>query len=270
MADEATVASCDIDATLLVPQGDTAEEPPIPNVLAGAQGAEFNAGATRTDNSAGASPGEPVQPWSYRRLSGGDCLVTEIAKTPEMSANCDALAKLEAGAPECADGEVVLTLLYRAKSGTTEWVNINAGQCIGPSELATAAESAWSTLKLTPTPANVHPPNGWTIVHFDTIVHTTQEPQQLESELLGIPVEIRATPDEYAWGFGDGSTVTTTDPGQPYPDHTLVHQYTALKTYTITLTTTWSGQFRITGAGSWTTIEGTATTTDSADPLGQY
>lgn len=216
-----------------------------------------NAGATPSGDS----------PWDYRRFSVGDCLSVEVTKTPEMTAACAALAALEAETPECTEDETFLDPLYRAASGTTDWENLNPGQCIGPADLTAAATTAWTQLTVNPTPANVQPPNGWTIVHFDTIVHTTDQPQNLTTELLGIPVEIRATPAEYTWDFGDGETLTTTDPGKPHPDQTLVHQYTALETYEITLTTTWTGQFRIAGTSAWTNIDGTATTTDTTDPL---
>ena len=38
----------------------------------------------------------------------------------------------------------------------------------------------------------------------------------------------------------------------------------------VTLSTTWKGQFRITGTPTWTDVTGTATTTTTADPIQVY
>ncbi len=65
--------------------------------------------------------------------------------------------------------------------------------------------------------------------------------------------------------------MTTTDPGAAYPHHTVAHIYEKpADRVEITLTTTWSGQFRITGTPDWTDVSGTATTSSTADPLRVY
>ena len=61
--------------------------------------------------------------------------------------------------------------------------------------------------------------------------------------------------------------LTTTSPGHAYPDHDVAHPYTRLGTYTITLTTTYTGRYRLAGDPDWTDVDGTATTTTSAPAI---
>jgi len=62
--------------------------------------------------------------------------------------------------------------------------------------------------------------------------------------------------------------VVTDHPGGPYDTTDAIHlPYPAPGTYTATLTTTWHGQFRITGTPTWTDIDGQLTTTDTTNPI---
>lgn len=144
--------------------------------------------------------------------------------------------------------------------------------CITPADLLAEAERAFATLPIAPSPVVVQPPDGWTVVNLPTITYTDAVEQTFDTALLGIPVQIRATPESFAWDYADGSApLVTTDPGAPYPDHTVHHTYAQpADAVTIGLTTTWSGQFRITGAPTWTDVPGTATTSSTAPPLQIY
>ncbi|RXR26366.1 hypothetical protein EQW78_01645 [Oerskovia turbata] len=141
--------------------------------------------------------------------------------------------------------------------------------CVTPADLTAEAERALATLDITPSPVSVQPPDGWTLVNIPTITHTTDDSQELATTLLGIPVTLRVEPDTFTWDYDDTTPpLVTTDPGAPYPDHTVHHTYTQpADQVTITLTTTWTARFRITGAPTWTAISGTATTTSTAAPL---
>ncbi|WP_051196974.1 PKD domain-containing protein [Jonesia quinghaiensis] len=108
------------------------------------------------------------------------------------------------------------------------------------------------------------------VIHLPVIGKTDPSPQILTTTILGIGVAIRATPIEYAWDFGDGTQpLVTTDPGRSYPDQTIEHPYTELGDFTISLTTTWEGEFSIDGGATWLPINGTTTTTttDTAAPI---
>ncbi|MFI2752596.1 PKD domain-containing protein, partial [Cellulomonas sp. P22] len=105
------------------------------------------------------------------------------------------------------------------------------------------------------------------------------QPQELTTTLLDFPITVRATPTQYTWDFGDGSTpLTTTDPGAPfpadghvdagrYPDGVIGYPYPHLGTFTITLTTTWAGQYQVAGTTTWLPVTGTATTTTTHTPV---
>ncbi|WP_251149797.1 hypothetical protein [Cellulosimicrobium sp. Marseille-Q4280] len=144
--------------------------------------------------------------------------------------------------------------------------------CITPADLLAEAEREFATLPIAPSSIVVQPPDGWTLVNVPTITYTDSAEQTFDATLLGIPVQIRATPESFAWDYADGSApLVTSDPGGPYPDHTVHHTYEQpVESLTIGLTTSWSGQFRIAGAPTWTDVPGTATTASAAEPLQVY
>lgn len=82
--------------------------------------------------------------------------------------------------------------------------------------------------------------------------------QDFTLDIRGFTVEITATAESFTWHTGDGTDLTTTDPGAPYPDQTVTHDYAA-GTYTASLTTTWSGTFRVDGSAD-VAVPGTTTT----------
>jgi hypothetical protein len=64
-----------------------------------------------------------------------------------------------------------------------------------------------------------------TLVNFATIFYTEAEPFTTTVRLLGQQVNIEATPAQFSWHFGDGSTRTTASPGAPYPSKELTYSY---------------------------------------------
>ncbi len=98
-----------------------------------------------------------------------------------------------------------------------------------------------------------------TLVNFATIFYT--EPQQFTRTvtLLGQSVDIEATPGEYTWHHGDGTTVTTSSPGAPYPSKEITHYYSdAHVTVAASVDVTYTARFRVSG-GSWQGIDETVT-----------
>ncbi|SDO34032.1 hypothetical protein SAMN05428965_3617 [Geodermatophilus sp. DSM 45219] len=77
-------------------------------------------------------------------------------------------------------------------------------------------------------------------------------------DIRGFTVDIVATASAFTWDTGDGTVLQTTDPGAPYPNHTVSHDYRS-GTYTASLTTTWSGTFSVNG-GATADVPGTTTT----------
>jgi len=220
----------------------------------------------------------------YYRAAQTTCAVFHGLDDPtsDLSGRCAEWERLVAENLECDENSYYLGALYRqtreiGADGTPgEWSEagdpVADQSCVTPADLADEAARALATLAITPPPIVVQPPNGWTLVNVPTITYTEPGEQVLDTTLLGIPVQIRATPESYTWDYGDGSgPVTTTDPGAAYPAHTVAHTYEQpADQVTIALTTTWTGQFRITGTPTWTDVAGTATTTSSTDPLRVY
>jgi len=60
--------------------------------------------------------------------------------------------------------------------------------------------------------------------------------------LIGEAIDVVLRPS-YIWSFGDGSFLTTTDPGGPYPNGKITHIYSQPGIYPVLLTTTWNGSF---------------------------
>jgi hypothetical protein len=119
--------------------------------------------------------------------------------------------------------------------------------------------SAFARLPLPASELVIQPPDGLTLVNFDTNFYTpSTEPITKRVRLLGRAVTIEATPSEYHWTFGDGSSLVTTDPGAPYPALTVTHNYLQKDTYAPALDTVYTGRFRV-GDGPGRTIPGTVT-----------
>jgi hypothetical protein len=102
-------------------------------------------------------------------------------------------------------------------------------------------------------------PPGDALVGLPVIFFTDGASTQTYSlDIRGFTVDIVATAEGFTWHTGDGTTLTTTDPGAPYPAHTITHDY-ASGTYTASLTTTWGGTFTVDGSAS-VDVPGTTTT----------
>ncbi|WP_233190949.1 hypothetical protein [Brachybacterium sp. UMB0905] len=115
--------------------------------------------------------------------------------------------------------------------------------------------------------AHAGPERGWLPVNMVNVLYTDADTQELETEVLGTPVRIRATPVEFHWDLGDGNTITTTNPGKPFPSERVSSEYRLEGWYDITLTTTFTGQFSVDG-GEWQDIEGSIEI--ESDPVELY
>jgi hypothetical protein len=118
--------------------------------------------------------------------------------------------------------------------------------------------SAFARLPLPVSKVQVQPPNGRTMVNFDTIYFTEREPMTRSVNLLGQTVELRIHPVQFTWHFEPGASATTTDPGAPYPDHSITHRYLRTGTYSPSVDTTYGADWRV-GGGAWQQVPGTVT-----------
>jgi hypothetical protein len=106
----------------------------------------------------------------------------------------------------------------------------------------------------------IQPPDGRTLVNFETnFLTTTTEPTSQTVRLLGLDVEIEATPVSYLWHFGDGTSQEGSDPGAEYPDLRITHIYeNAGVTMNPSVDVTYQGRYRVNG-GDWVPIPDTLT-----------
>ncbi|GAB2475576.1 hypothetical protein GCM10007967_33940 [Xylanimonas ulmi] len=222
------------------------------------------------------------------------------------SGPCGEDALYEFTLPPCPDGSYELAPLWVQRlrpDGTYGSAELVSGrQCVTVADLRAEARREFATLHV-PTPdLTLQTASPTLLINAWYPAHTTATPITRETTLLGVPVQVRAVPVEFVWDFDDpfsptGPTLTTTDPGRAWTpgdddvDHTwIAHAWTRLgdphtptgknaethraangakyrTNVTITLTTTWQGQYRILGAPTWTTIPDTLTTTS---PAGTY
>lgn len=170
----------------------------------------------------------------------------------------------------CTDGAGrpgVLHQLYvngtpegRACIGETE---ADAAGIVTPAQVLRAMQRLdWPESQLV-----IQPPDGLTLVNFATNFYTpSARPITRSVTLLGQRITIEATPAEYHWHFGDGRSLSTTEPGAPYPDLTVTHDYRRTGTYGPSLATTYSGRYRV-GGGPWQAVPGTVTVAGAEQTL---
>jgi hypothetical protein len=102
-------------------------------------------------------------------------------------------------------------------------------------------------------------PEDKTLVNFNTIFYTDAEPFTTNLQLLGRDVDVEATPTEFLWHHGDGTTAATSEPGAPYPAKDITHRYTdAHVTVNPRVDVTYTARFRVNG-GAWREIAETIT-----------
>lgn len=74
------------------------------------------------------------------------------------------------------------------------------------------------------------------------------------TEIFGVAVGVTLNPS-FHWDFGDGESMTTTQPGAPLPDKSISHIYRKSGRYIVTLQVSWLGTWS-TGAYTYPVIGG--------------
>ena len=178
----------------------------------------------------------------------------------------------ESGSPptallDCADDAVPPTWRRTRPAGGqwSAWERLSLGSC-GP-VLPVLTVEDFRSLPLPAPTLRLQPDGGWVLVNIDTIVMTDATTVPLRTTLAGFGVDVEAAPQLFTYDFGDGHSRRTTSPGRPYPGHDTSHAYEAPGTYTVTLTPTWSGRYRVDGDPTWREVTGTATTATTSAPF---
>ncbi len=104
-----------------------------------------------------------------------------------------------------------------------------------------------------------HQPPGDGLTGLPVVFHTDgPTTQTFTLDIRGFTVDIVATASAFTWHTGDGTDLTSTEPGAPYPDHSVEHDYRS-GTYTAGLTVTWTATFTVDGSAP-ADVPGTTTT----------
>jgi hypothetical protein len=232
-----------------------------------------------SDNTARAS-GETIRIELHGRLSveapdAGSSAADGAARVQFIS-ECSPVGGLEAvldclNTP-CPEGTVRGTLLDLTPDADGERPVIDrfsdgcfGGEDPGFLEVVVAAEFRDS---VSPSGVVVQPGTGRALVNLPLVAHAEPVTDTWSPTLLGAPVTIRATPTSYSWDFGDGAPPVVTDhAGAPYPDHAAEHTYLTTGDRTITLTTTYTGQYSLDSGATWLPVPGTATATSPPVPV---
>jgi hypothetical protein len=117
---------------------------------------------------------------------------------------------------------------------------------------------AFRTIDLPPSELQIQPPNGRTLVNFDTNFYTEQPAFDRTVRLLGRQVELHIWPSQFRWVFGDGAELPSTSAGAPYPDLLITHSYLQKGGVSPRVDTTYAARFRVDG-GPWRAVDGVVT-----------
>lgn len=147
------------------------------------------------------------------------------------------------------------------------WV-ADGRNCVDVTDLnpAPTPDEIFRYFKTLPLPAltTQQQPPGNGLVGLPVIFFTTSPTtRDFTVDIRGFTVAIAATATGFTWHTGDGATLTSTDPGAPYPHQTVTHAYRS-GTWTARLTTTWSATYTV-DAGPRLTVPGTTTTDGPPD-----
>lgn len=175
--------------------------------------------------------------------------------------------------PGCGDDAPVEPLWRRTRpSAATDdwsrWQMLSGWVC--PEDLLPPFPQAdFRRLTIAPLAAHRQPARDEVLVNKPLIVYADAEHRTFRTSLFTYGIDVDVYPVEYAWDFGDGETLTTTSPGNPYPSFDVAHTYREATSATVVLTTTWKGTYRVDEDpdGEWRDISGTATTTTTLDPF---
>ena len=224
--------------------------------------------------------GTTAQPARPRESSDGGTLRPEVRIVSRFAPTCSENTAINgdslctAALTSCPeDGDIAYWVWEQAvpagqQPDPSGWVRSTspAYVCKGPTDPAVSVTQAvagivqreFSSYDLTRGRVVVAP-QGKTLVGFRTRFWTEATEYTFVRSILGRQVEITATPEEYVFHFGDGTTERRTSAPRAGSDD-VVHAYTTAAQRQAHVEITWSGTYRVEG-GQELAVRGTATTT---------
>lgn len=238
-------------------------KPPVPDFYIESKTAETQTGYSCSTSAGGtncnSSRNACQAGTDYNINSNGDVLAAPSSRRTQDGSQDK--VTLEINRVDSADGSRELLGYDCRAPGTAApaagtGAGTNAPTADAPAPIViTVSLSDFADMPIKPLAAHAGPADGWLPVNMPNVLYTDTKAQELEVELLDTPVAIRATPISYDWDLGDGNTITTDNPGKPYPSEIVSSTYSTEGWYDITLTTTFTGQFAVDG-GPWQDIAG--------------
>lgn len=168
---------------------------------------------------------------------------------------------------ECGDEGGYLYHVYRITIATGHREYLGS-RCMIPAENEPSEQQVREAFRRTPVPKSelmIQPPDGRTLVNFETILRTEAEQFTRSMNLLGFEVDLEISPSEFRWVHGDGTDQTSSWPGRSYAtsipvssSRYITHSYTQKGTVEPRVNTIWTARYRVNG-GPWQPVNGTVT-----------
>ncbi|UDY22461.1 hypothetical protein [Nocardioides sp. Kera G14] len=165
------------------------------------------------------------------------------------------------GQAVCADGTPMETVYFQPDEGVAGGPRSNCPTDANAADPGPTVSDVIHALERVPLPQSVlqiQPPDGETLVNFDTNFLTEAEPFDTSVTLVGHTVDFKIHPARFTWHYGDGETAEGTEPGRLYPNLDVTHRYRKKGTVAASVDTTWAADYRIDG-GAWATVPDTVT-----------
>ena len=152
----------------------------------------------------------------------------------------------------CPRGQRLLRAWISEDRGTT-WIDLGV-VCIPPEGVVTVAQIDQAIqdrfeAELPPTSIRFQPATG--VLPYLPVVFQSGQPKNLPPIISTIAdrIVVLSPVATWEWRFGDGTGLTSDQPGAPYPDFSIAHTYGRDGQFPVELTTTWRASFTIDDLG---------------------